>query len=256
MKAARPFRRARHAPRSTHRPSPRRPLPALGTLGRSFPPVQETSAPQRDNEDPSVVRHCHATPRRTLCSGGTVKKPSLRIHFRRICSEAGSGSPMPSAVPAPSVRRRRRRRRRDFSAQARCLLPGRSLSGNGYRGNRSGRGPQWVRGAATAEVLAVFYRKHGISPERPLRNGSRRRGRGSCALKLSRSPGGRPEATESAGVGGARGHGARRAARRGVDGQNWPAVAVAVLWDEGAPDSCAVSTRSVRSRSALVASTL
>lgn len=125
----------------------------------------------------------HATPRRTLCSGGTVKKPSSRIHFRRICSEAGSGSPMPSAVPASSLRRRRRRR--DSSAQARRLLPGRSLAGNGYRGNRGGRGPQLVRCAATTEVLAIFYPKHGISPGWALRNGSRGRGRGSCALKLS-----------------------------------------------------------------------
>ena len=60
-----------------------------------------------------------------------MKKPSLRIHFRRICSDSGSGSPIPSAALASRVRSRRRR----FSEQAPDLLPGRPLLSVGYQGN-------------------------------------------------------------------------------------------------------------------------
>lgn len=153
---ARPARKARRRPRGSPEPAPpspeesathpslhtvalardRRRLPRLplGTLGLSFPPVPETPALSARHRGPSVLRnHPSDVPRhRTLCSGGTVKKPSLRIHFRRICSDAGSGSPMPRAALASSVRRRRC----DASAQTCCLLPGRSLLGCGYRGNR------------------------------------------------------------------------------------------------------------------------
>lgn len=66
-----------------------------------------------------------------------MKKPSLRIHFRRICSDSDSVSPMPSADhPSHPLASCVRRRRRRSSAQARRSLPGHLHLSNGSPGNR------------------------------------------------------------------------------------------------------------------------
>lgn len=89
-------------------------------------PARSRRKARRDTEGPGALRAPQSdSPHRTLCSGGTVKKPSLRIHFKRICSGAASGSPMPSAVPPPAragadgrPRRRRGVHFRGFAAAA------------------------------------------------------------------------------------------------------------------------------------------
>ena len=57
-----------------------------------------------------------------------MKKPSLRTHFRRICS--GSGSPMPKAAPRAS---HLRRRRPGFLGAGALPTSGRPLLSNSYQ---------------------------------------------------------------------------------------------------------------------------
>lgn len=144
-----------HQPRSPSAPPPA-PAPAARRSGTIVPArvgnlhalARHSGAPGSSRPAPPPAE-LPERPRRTLCSGGTVKKPSLRIHFRRICSASGSGSPMPSAAPPTAlVRRRGRILRRRRVTDFRGVSPG-----DGSRGAR--------RRPRRTSVLAVRSRPRG-----------------------------------------------------------------------------------------------
>lgn len=90
-----------------------------------------------------------------------MKKPSLRIHFRRICSVSGSGSPMLSAEPASRVRGSGRL----LGARA-SLLPGAFGFCNGYQGNRRLRGLSSLDALGLLRFVPYFNLKMGTGSRR------------------------------------------------------------------------------------------
>lgn len=133
-------------------------------------PLPPRPCPSPEGPFPPGTPPSGPAPGRTLCSGGTVKKPSLRIHLRRICSGSTSGSAMPLAGRAGA-------RVRGAGAQP---TPG-------YRGNASaagdacrGRGSAWAVGVSGG-LVRHRPSSQPRAPRAPGGPGVSRSPRGACS---------------------------------------------------------------------------